>query len=163
MSLSKINKSKSKANHMENSTYCERENARIQKLYKFQLPHRYKKVGYLVTALFVVFIFTRKIMEYDGELLKTIIKNGFLLGLLIISISKEKVEDELIESLRTKSYRIAFVLTVAYAVVQPLIEYVVETVIKGEASLGDFSYFQVLVFMLIVQIGFFEQLKRYFK
>ncbi len=163
MSISKTNKSKSKVNYMENSTYCERENARIQKLYKFQLAHRFKRVGYLVTALFVVLIFARKIMEYDGEFVKTMIKNGFLLGLLIISISKEKVEDELIESLRTKSYRIAFVLTVAYAVVQPIIEFVVETIIKGEASLGDFSYFQVLVFMLIVQIGFFEQLKRFFK
>ena len=79
---------------------------------------------------------------------------------LIISLSKEKVEDEFIDSLRSQSYRLAFVMAIVYSLVQPLINYGVGTLLNQDDELQGFSYFQVLFFMLIVQLMFFWQLKR---
>ena len=81
---------------------------------------------------------------------------------LIISISKEKIEDEYIDSLRAQSYRLAFILSVVYSLIQPLINYFVDVLLNEEPKeFYDFSYFQVLFFMLVVQIMFFSHMKRF--
>lgn len=81
---------------------------------------------------------------------------------LIISISKEKIEDEYIDSLRAQSYSLAFILSVVYSLIQPLINYSVDVLLNEEPKeFYDFSYFQVLFFMLVVQIMFFSHMKRF--
>jgi len=80
--------------------------------------------------------------------------------MLIISISKDKIEDEFIDSLRSQSYRIAFILTVIYSLVQPFINYGIGMLFDKNETLDSFSYFQVLFFMLVVQLMVFWQLKR---
>ena len=85
-----------------------------------------------------------------------------MIGFLIISISKDKIEDEYIDSLRAQSYRLAFILSVVYSLIQPLINYFVDVLLNVEPKeFYDFSYFQVLFFMLVVQIMFFTQMKRF--
>jgi hypothetical protein len=65
-------------------------------------------------------------------------------------------------TLRAQSYAIAFVLGVVYALVMPYVEFGVSNVVNngGEAykPLGDF---QVLLFMLMIQLLFYHNLKRY--
>ena len=86
-----------------------------------------------------------------------------LIGLLLISLSKEKIEDEFVDSLRSQSYRLAFILVIVYSLVQPLINFVVASVLNQDDKLEGFSYFQILFFMLLVQLMFFWQLKRFNK
>lgn len=85
-----------------------------------------------------------------------------LIGMLIISLSKDKIEDEMTISLRAQSYAIAFIVGVLYALVMPYVEFGVSNVVHsgGEAykELGDF---QVLLFMLMIQLMFYHTLKRY--
>jgi len=92
----------------------------------------------------------------DNELLKP----GLLLGLLLISISREKDEDEMIVQLRAQSYSLAFVIGVIDAFVQPYVNYGITFLAKPEKASLDMSQYQVLFFMLLVQIIFFYKLKR---
>lgn len=146
---------------MFNSSFCESERKKIEKMNKFQLSQKFKTIGcYIVIATFSSMLI-RKIADVDIFWLKELLRSLLLLGMLIISISKDKVEDEFIESLRAQSYRLAFVLTVIYALIQPYVEYVVDFLLNDNPKdFGSFSYFQVLTFMLVIQIAFFEQLKR---
>ena len=144
---------------MNKSSICERERSQLEKMNKFQLGNQYKKIGYIVAIGTFVLMIARKYVE-DSEWIRPILHGVLLIGLLLISISKEKIEDEFIESLRSQSYRLAFILAIVYSLVQPLINFGVGTLLNQDDELQGFSYFQVLFFMLIVQLMFFWQLKR---
>ncbi|MFY0604422.1 MAG: hypothetical protein JXQ93_10755 [Flavobacteriaceae bacterium] len=141
-------------------SYCEKERSKLEKLNKFQLSNKFKKIGWSVVAIAFVLMIAKKFVD-EPVWVKPVLNNIFILGLLLVSLAKEKIEDEYIDSLRSQSYRLAFVIGVIYSIVQPLVEYVVDYLIGGDDATMGFSYFQVLIFMLIVQIMFFYQLKRY--
>ncbi|QMU65166.1 MAG: hypothetical protein GKR88_13270 [Flavobacteriaceae bacterium] len=143
-------------------SYCEKERNRLEKLHKFQLAHKYKKVG-ITIAIFAFLLMIAKKFVDEPLWIKPILSNILLLGMLIISVSKEKIEDEYIDSLRSQSYRLAFVFAIIYSLIQPGINYVVTVLLGKETGANEFSYFQVLFFMLIVQLLFFNQLKRWNK
>ncbi len=140
---------------------CERE--RLNKITNFRLPHTFWAIGIIVTAISIVTMFVRAFaLDGDTEWLRELAKKGLLVGMLLISISKDKEEDELTIKLRMQSYAIAFVVGVAYALIMPYVEFGVSNVVNsgGETfkNLGDF---QVLSFMLLVQLMSFHTLKRY--
>ncbi len=140
---------------------CERN--RFYKLINFRLPHKFMGIGIAIVLISIIAMFIRAFaMEGDTEWLKTISKQGLLVGMLLMSIAKDKEEDEMTVTLRSQSYAIAFVLAVLYALVLPYVEFGVSNVVHsgGEAfkELGDF---QVLTFMLMIQLMFYHNLIRY--
>ncbi|MFD1163516.1 hypothetical protein [Hwangdonia seohaensis] len=140
---------------------CERK--RFDKLINFRLPHKFMYVGIAITALSIIGMFIRAFaMDGDTELLKTMLQKIVLVGLLLMSVSKDKIEDEMTIQLRSQSYMVAFVVGVIYALVMPYVEFGVSNVVHagGEEfkSLGDF---QVLLFMLMIQLMFYHNLKRF--
>ena len=140
---------------------CERE--RLNKITNFRLPRIFWTIGMAVTAISIVIMFVRAfVMEGDTEWLRELAKQGLLVGMLLMSISKDKEEDELTIKLRMQSYAFAFVVGVAYSLIMPYVEFGVSNVVHsgGETykNLGDF---QVLTFMLLVQLMSFHTLKRY--
>jgi hypothetical protein len=141
------------------SNFCESEKKRLDKLNKFQLSNKFKRIGWTVVVIAFVLMIAKKFVDVPVWV-KPILTNVMILGFLLVSLAKEKVEDELIVQLRSQSYRLAFVLGVVYSLVQPYIEYAVDYLIDGKDVSNGFSYFQVLIFMLIIQVMFFEQLKR---
>ncbi|WP_298781749.1 hypothetical protein [uncultured Polaribacter sp.] len=144
---------------MSKQSLCERERSHLEKMNKFQLENKYKKIGsFIAIGVFTVMI-GRKYID-NSEWLKPILHGVLLVGLLLISLSKEKLEDEFIDSLRSQSYRLAFIMVIIYSLVQPLINFVVGYLLDKNEKIEGFSYFQVLFFMLIVQLMFFWQLKR---
>ncbi|MFK8058537.1 MAG: hypothetical protein AB8B78_00435 [Polaribacter sp.] len=144
---------------MSKQSICERERNHLEKMNKFQLGNQYKKVGMIIAISSFILMIARKYIS-DLELIKPILHGVLLIGLLLISLSKEKLEDEFIDSLRSQSYRLAFILAIVYSLVQPVINYGVAVLFNQDDELQGFSYFQVLFFMLIVQLMFFWQLKR---
>ena len=144
---------------MKKSTICERERIQLEKMNKFQLQSQYKKIG-LIFAL-GSFFFMIAIKYIDNPVwLKPFLHGVLLIGLLLISVSKEKIEDEYIDSLRSQSYRLAFILAIVYALVQPIVNFVVAYVFNQDDDIKNFNYFQVLFFMLIVQLLYFWKLKK---
>ena len=142
---------------------AECEQKRFDKLINFRLSHKFMSIGIAIAALSIVMMFVRSFtMGDDTEWLKLLLQQTLLIGLLIMSISKDKEEDEMTITLRSQSYAIAFVIGVVYALVMPYVEFGVDSVVASNVSefknLGDF---QVLLFMLMIQLLFFHNLKRY--
>ena len=140
---------------------CERK--RFEKIINFRLSHTFMTVGIAVAALSIVAMFVRGfIMEGDTEWLKVVLQKTLLVGMLLMSISRDKEEDEMTITLRSQSYAIAFVIGVVYALVMPYVEFGVSNVVNsGGEVLKNLGDFQVLVFMLMIQLMFYHNLKRY--
>ena len=126
---------------------------------KFQLSSRFKKIGLFIAVGTFVLMIVRKFID-NSEWIRPILQGILLVGLLLISLAKDKEEDEFIDSLRSQSYRLAFLLAIVYSLFQPLINYGVALLMNENDELKSFNYFQVLFFMLVVQLMFFWQLKR---
>lgn len=146
---------------MSKSKILDCERSRIEKMIKFQLPNKYIKIGIgIFLATFLSFI-VLKIMGLNSEFTKLILRSIMLVSLLVISVSKDKEEDEMVKLIRVQSYALAFVIGVLFAVIQPVINYLVSFVVNTDktiySNLGDF---QVLIFMLMIQLNFFYFLKR---
>ncbi|PVW15160.1 hypothetical protein [Marixanthomonas spongiae] len=145
---------------MDSKKIIECERTKIERWSRFQLPNHWKKIGIvLCLALFITGI-VLKFTDFEVGWLKGVLRRGILVGLLIISISKDKNEDEMIVSLRSKAYTLAFIFGVAFTCVQPLLEYLIHSFIFEPSPNNTFSYFEVLSFMLMMHIVFFEILKR---
>lgn len=147
---------------MSKSSICERERKQLEKMNKFQLGNQYKKVGYIVSIGSFIFMIVNGYFE-EPDKLRSILHGSLLIGLLLISLSKEKIEDEFVDSLRAQSYRFAFILAIVYSLGQPILNFVVGYILNQDDEIEGFGYFQVLFFMLIVQLMFFWQLKRMHK
>jgi hypothetical protein len=129
-------------------------------LNKVQLPSFYKNIGLGLLVISFIVLTILKFIDEEDLWVRPALKQAMLIGLLIISLSKEKIEDELIESLRSKSYALAFIIGVLYTLFQPLANYIVDLFLGKQDGPTEIGYVQVLLFMLLIQVGFFELLKR---
>ncbi|WP_445955294.1 hypothetical protein [Yeosuana sp.] len=148
---------------MDTKKIMECERGRFDKLIKFRLPHRFMLIGIAISAISIIAMFVRGFaMNGDTEWLKQLLQKTLLVGMLIMSISKDKVEDEMTIQLRAQSYMIAFILGVIYALVMPYVEFGVSNMVhNGGKVYKDLGDFQVLLFMLLIQLMFYHNLKRY--
>jgi hypothetical protein len=138
----------------------ERKRNNLKKLNKYQLPNYFKKigVGLFILALISLFINALSINNFE---IRAIIKYGMLIGLLFISISKEKIEDELVTKLRMQSYTFAFIFGVIFTLLLPFIDYFFDYIFKtNEAMIKDMGDWQILWILLSIQVFYFEYLKR---
>ena len=139
---------------------CERKH--FTKLTSFRLSSKFLKVGVVIILLSIVMMFVRAFaMEGETEWLKLLLQKTLLIGMLIMSVSKDKEEDEMIISLRSQSYAIAFVIGVLYSLVMPYVEFGVDNVVDNVSEFKNLGDFQVLLFMLMIQLMFFHNFKRY--
>jgi hypothetical protein len=86
-------------NTYENKIRARRSDWENRKITGYQLPNKFKIIG---LVLCIISIFSISIIAFSlenfkyNDVLDRIAKTVLVLGLLIISISKEKIEDELI-------------------------------------------------------------------
>jgi len=144
---------------LEDTQKCERTKLE-QFLNKVQLPNSYRKVGFGIVVVSFIVLVVFKFIEGEPLWTKQFLKQAMIIGLLIISLAKEDIEDELIETLRSKSYALAFIIGVGYTMLQPLANYVVDLILDKPNAPTEIGYVQVILFMLLIQVGFFEVLKR---
>ena len=140
---------------------CERK--RFNAFIKLRLPHKFFKIGIAIAVIAIITMFIQAfLLDGDNEWLKTISKQALLLGMLVMSIAKDKVEDEMTIALRSQSYAIAFVVGVLYALILPYVEFGVSNAVhSGGESFKTLGDFQVLIFMLMIQLMFYHNFKRY--
>lgn len=135
----------------------------LEKMKNLQLPHRFKVIGIWLFILSIVALFINKFSVNDLEI-RAIVKYGMLIGLLLISISKEKIEDELITKLRMQSYTLAFIMGVIFTLLLPFVDYLIDLVFKtNEAVLKDLGDWQILWLLLSIQVFYFAILKKMHK
>jgi len=147
---------------MGSKNYIECEKTMLDKLINFRLPYYFYKIGMLIIGLTIVMMFVRAFaLEGDQEVLKEVLRKVFLIGMLLMSIARDKEEDEMIVKLRMQSYTYAFITGVLYALIMPYVEYGVSNAMKPEGeAFHDIGDFQLLLFMLMVQLLCFHTLKR---
>ena len=148
---------------MDKECYAHREQRALQKLINFRLSRRFMTIGVVITLGSIAMMFLRTtVFGEDSETIKIALRSTLLIGMLIMSITRDKEEDEMVVQLRMQSYAWAFITGVIYALVMPYVEFGVSSVLNGDSetfkNLGDF---QVLLFMLMVQLMSFHTLKRY--
>ena len=137
----------------------EREKSRIDKLKRVQLPNYFKKIGLGLALLSVVALVFNK-MTVDVLLAKTLTKYALLFGLLLISLSKEKIEDERIILIRMRSFMIAFLIGVIYTIVIPFVDAIVDNIFLETVTFEPIKDILILWILLSMQIFSFEVLKR---
>lgn len=133
----------------------------LQEMQKNQLPYSYKKIGVGLLILSIAGLLFAKYLVEDVSVYRLIFRQLSIAALLVISITKDKIEDEMTTGLRLRSYGVAVIVGAAYVIAQPLIAwFVTAVIIQQEMIYQEMSSFQVLSFMLLIQIGFYEVLKR---
>jgi hypothetical protein len=137
---------------------------KIDKYTNFLLPNKFKRIGLALYMLaFISYLAVVLFVEdvWYCCLFQNLAKMIAILGLLMIAISKEKIEDELIAKIRMQSYHYAVIGTV---IVQffisffPLIfvlPFPAET-LKITKSI-DVS---VLLYLLLIKVIIFQKLKK---
>ncbi|MFA7115851.1 MAG: hypothetical protein WC140_01260 [Bacteroidales bacterium] len=87
------------------------------------LPTNFKKVAFgimLLSALFVI-LYIFKIITIDKDMVKTISKSGFLISLLLLVITRNKIEDELTLKIRLKAFSASSIYGVGVVILEPFI------------------------------------------
>lgn len=115
------------------------------------LPKYFKKVGLLLIILLfvcagVIKYANTEIVHLPKELFRLFSFNVFILGLLFVAWSKDKVEDEMTVSMRLKAMAWTFNWAVLYVIVKPLVDLLFNDPIQ------DITGQQVVVSMLLVYL-----------
>jgi hypothetical protein len=87
------------------------------------IPPVFKKIAYgimFLTVLFLILSIT-KVLTIDKEIGKTISKSGFLISLLLLAITRSKIEDELTLRIRLKAFTASFIYGVGIVIIYPFI------------------------------------------
>ena len=130
----------------------------MENVQQFGFPNRYKTLGIVLFAVFVITGFVYMIMVKTPSIWLTLIKGGILFSLLLLFACKEKVEDELTHYLRMKSLMMAVIFVVVGYIVSGLSWDVLDIVSNEEPINGNFlrSGFQALGFLLLVHLVIFR-------
>ncbi len=115
------------------------------------LPVYFKKVGLVVMILaFVPAIIVKsmnvEMVQTQKELFRVFTLNAFILGLLFIAWSKDKVEDEMTVSIRLKAMSWTFTWAVLYVIISPFID------LLFKDPIGVLTGQQVVMSMLFVYL-----------
>ena len=143
------------------NTFCEAEMRRLRKIENFLvLPNQFKKIGLILFVLSFIILIAIKIIEIESRMGVSLLKQTLLVSLLLMAVSREKIEDELIAMIRGRAFSLAFICGVIYALVQPYFDFLVIELVKGGAIHEEMNAFQLLFVMLGVYLMFFHVLKR---
>jgi|TARA_B110000093_G_C12862693_1_gene364163 hypothetical protein len=108
------------------------------------LPGHFKKVAFgimLLSALLVV-LYILKVLTIDKEIVETTAKSGFLISLLLLVITRNKIEDELTLRIRLKAFTASFIYGVVIVIVEPFIN-----LLFGDSFLSDKGVTELLINM----------------
>ncbi len=121
------------------------------------LPNYFKKIAWgLLSVMLLIFVLSvLKVIDFDKDLLKQIIESGVLLSLLLLSITKDKIEDELTMKIRVGAFAGSFIFGVAFFIAN----HFVNLIFDGN-FMADTGVFQLLLTMFFFYFGIFYVAKR---
>lgn len=124
------------------------------------LPHKYFKIGIGAAIVSFISMLSLKYMGDYGMAIQ-LLRNVMLVSLLVITVSKSKEEDEMTMKLRSQAFVLAFIWGVLYAAVQPIISIIANFFMSSKPEeWTEMSMYQILLFMLLIQIAFYHGAKR---
>lgn len=146
---------------MPKETSCNRDEKLFEKFKKFGLPYSFKKIGIAIIILSLLIIIIGKMADFYTPTLKFTMKRIILVGLLVIVLAREKIEDERMLIMRGQAFSMAFIAGVVYTLIQPIMNFIADLFFKDDdGPLTDIGDFQILWFLLTMYLLFFYMLKR---
>ncbi len=125
--------------------------------YRGFLPNYFIKIGIGVIIFFVAFFISGMIFEdsitISKEIIASIGLDGIILGLLLISLSKSRIEDEMILVIRLRAFTKAFVGGAVYVISSSI----TSLLTKNELPINPYS---LIIVELVFFICLFEIAKR---
>ncbi len=127
----------------------------------FRFPSCFFVIGIVLFLLTLFSVIIAKARGVHVETIQVIATDVMLIGLLFCSLARDENEDEMTLPLRLKSFSLAFICGVVYALVIPYIEFGVDFIMSGrDAALEKVDVSPILIFMLGIRIMFFHTIKR---
>ena len=120
------------------------------------LPKYFKKMGLVVMILafvpkVVVKSMNVEMVQTHKELFRIFTLNAFILGLLFVALSKDKVEDEMTVAIRLKAMAMTFSWTVLTVIVKPIVDLLFKQPLKdltGQEVVMDMLFVYLIVYYL---------------
>jgi hypothetical protein len=150
-------------NTYKNKIRARRSDWGIEKITGHQLPNKFKIIGLVlcIISIFSILIIAFSLENFKyNDVLDRIAKTVLVLGLLIISISKGKIEDEIIAKIRMQSYNYAVIGTVIFYLIMPFINYATVFAFSSVPRMEGKKDIPLLAFLLTMQILTFRSLKK---
>ena len=125
--------------------------SKINKKQAVLLPKYFKIIGLVVMILaFVIAVVVKamniEMLQSQKELFRVFTLNAFIVGLLFVAWSRDKVEDEMTIAIRLKSMAFTFSWAVFYVIVKPIVDLLFKDPIQ------DLTGQQVVMSMLFVYL-----------
>ncbi len=122
------------------------------------LPISFKKVsfGIMTLCVLLVVLTISEILPIDKYLVKIISKTGILVSLLLLALTKNKIEDELTSRIRLKAFASSFIFGVGYVIVEPFVH-----LLFHDNFLSDKGVTELLITMFLFYfLTFYSMLKK---
>jgi len=121
------------------------------------LPVYFKKIafGIIITTVLFEALSYSKILMIDKELLNTISRSGILISLLLLALTRSKIEDELTLNIRIRAFAGSFAFGVGILIVEPF----VNLIFDGSFS-SDIGSTQLIMTMLCFYFLMFFKMKK---
>lgn len=122
------------------------------------LPLPFKKVafGIMIFIVLLIILTISKIIPLDKSSTKVISKTGILISLLLLALTKNKIEDELTSKIRLKALASSFIFGVGYVIAEPFI-----SVFFQNGFLSNKGATEILITMLLFYfMTFYFMLKK---
>jgi hypothetical protein len=148
---------------MDIKSIMECDRRRTEKLLKLKLPNYYKKIGWGGFIISMIILIGTKFIDPDPEMLKEVLKKTSLVFLLMVVLSKEKIEDEFVGQIRAQSFSFAFLAGVFMTLFLPFFSWIILKLFKpDQAILENLGDFQILWVMLLLYLLFFNVSKKWY-
>jgi hypothetical protein len=124
------------------------------------LPRAFKWVGISFLIFPTLLLLSSKwftsveLIHNNLDVIKILILDFFILGLLIVAFSKDKVEDELTLIIRLKAIAFSFIVTIVCVVLQPVFDAL------WRDPLSEPSGYKIIIGMLFLYLLSFYYYKR---
>lgn len=152
-------------NMNSNKSCIERENQAIDRWTSFKLPNKIKPIGWFIAATcFALFLWLSKTDNASFILLYTIKTIG-VIGLSMVVLAKEKIEDEMKDVLRGKAMLFAFIMCILFIIITPYITTLLSSFFRDhpENVAMELSHFNMLSCMMLMYIVALESMKRLYQ
>jgi len=110
------------------------------------LPANFKKIAFGIMLLSVLFVILAisKVLTIDREIVKTISESTILISLLLLALTKNKIEDEMTLRIRLKAFAASFIYGAVIVVVEPFLN-----LLFGDRFLFEKNTVELLISMFL--------------
>jgi|GEM_PF-765985 len=122
------------------------------------LPTPYRKIalGLLILSVLFVVVTKTEMLLIDRGTVKTISMTGILVSLLVLALTKNKIEDELTSRIRLRAFAGSFIFGVGYTIVWPYVNIIFRDSFFSEKGSTELLLAMFIFYFLI----FYSMLKK---